>query len=341
MDVKDDGFFDEPKENEVPKVELNAETPVETEAERVRVVMPSEAAIVKLPFPDKDFDENGRVKKLRGRIVKKLLKCELKYYLPILITVVSIVLLAGLFFGASLKIMIENMERAAATNYEHEVSDEVLLAVLFSGLFYIFCCYGGIFFMQIFPVSRYNKNFFKNEGYLTFSIPASAEEHIAAKRIGAIICSVAAFLAVGVSLFAVLLITGGVEPFFEEFWAIISSLYGLEGFGTHAVFFTVEMVISFLLGIVLTPCLYGAMSCLLSKLTGGWKLIWVIITVVVCVALVEIAYTYVATYGISTWLMTPMGLHIFAWLGILVQAGLIIGCIAYEIHYLKKKLDLK
>ena len=77
MDVNQEEFFEEFKSETAPMVE---DTPI------------------KLPLPDEDFNEFGQVKKVRGRMLKKLLKNEMKHYLPILLGLGGLILLLSIFF---------------------------------------------------------------------------------------------------------------------------------------------------------------------------------------------------------------------------------------------------
>ncbi len=324
MDIKQDDFFEEVTQLEIVLPELKRE-------EESLELNP---ASVKLPLPPEDFDDNGRVRKVRKRVLNKLLKCEFRYYLPVVCILSGIILVLGLVFGAALR----NMMREEMTESEMIVG---VFALLPSMLLYVIACGGTSVFMQIYPIVRYNKNFFQSEGYMTFSIPATAEEHVLAKRLGAIVGTFIVSVAMGISVVFIILFLGG----FSEVWAsmemVIEVLMGeMAGDWGHYVLLLIEAALSGLVGMFLTPSLYGAASCLLSKISGGMKLALSILIVFFSVGCGQLVFSYVVTYG-TAWISTPLGNHIYQWISIVVKAALTVACILFEIWYIKKRMDLR
>ncbi len=321
MDVRQDNFFDEISPSGEQVAPLN-----ETK---------HEVAEVTLPFPQQDYNKQGELKKVRGRVLKKLLKSEWKHYALITGILMAWVLLMGLIFGI--------VSRATLTDSEgyYENSGELLLSLL-TTLLFVFTCSGAVLFAQIYPVARYNKNFFQNEGYLTFSIPASMEEHVFAKRIAAVLCSLGMFLSVALASVLAILISGGLYEMGEEisFYIEIFSEFGFSSTG-EGVLSVIESIISGIIGLFLLPAAYGAMSCALSKSSGNKKTFTVLILVFLGVGVAESILSSVLVYGTELLSATVVGRHIASWLGILLQAGLTVGCTAFEIFYLKRKMDLK
>lgn len=318
MDVRQDDFFEE------------AGTKATFAGENT-----AKSSTVTLPFPKSDYNKKGELKKVRGRVLKKLLKSEWKHYALVTGILMAWVLIMGLIFGL--------VSRTTLTDSEgyYENSGEILLSLL-TTLLFVFTCSGAILFAQIYPVVRYNKNFFQNEGYLTFSIPASMEEHVFAKRIAAILCTVAMFLAVLLASLLALFISGGLYSMGEEisFYIEIFSEFGFSTPG-EGVLSVIESVISGIIGLFLLPAAYGAMSCALSKSTGNKKLFTVLVLVFLAVGIAESVLSSLLVYG-TDWLpSTIVGRHIANWISIFLQAGLAVGCTAFEIFYLKHKLDLK
>ncbi len=309
MDVKDD-FFDEPLQNEAPM---------------------SEFAEVPLPFPEKDYNKKGQLKKVRGRVLGKLLKCEFKYYLPIFCTVMALVLFSGVFFSFALRSYLAAMDTEAYYN----ASDREFFLTFFSGLLFVAGCTGGLLYAQIFPVLRYNKNFFQSEGYLTFSVPASVEEHVFAKRIAAIVISLATFFVVALTILFAVLVNGGLDNVIE----IFKDLFGVTG--VSGAFLGIELALSGLFGGLLMISLYAVVSCFLSKSSGKRKMGTTILLVFIGVGILESLLSYLLTFGEMFFPTTELGMHLFTCLTILVQAALTVVCTLVEIWYLKKKLDLK
>ncbi len=317
MDIEKDVFFEEPIANEGGTYE-NTE--------------------VVLPFPPKDFKKNGRLKRLRGRVLGRLLKAELTYYLPILLTVVGLLLFSGLFFGISLRQELKN------TDY-YDTDHTTMFFVVTSAMFFLFACVGGFVFMQIYPVVRYNKSFFQNEGYLTFSLPASMEEQVFAKRIAAVACSLIVGLAVALSIGVVMLFNGSFlgelgKDIFNSLLFELEYAYGAN-LRAQGWLFIVEAVLSLLIGVVMLPCLYAVLSCLLSKTAGKRKAGLTILLVFIGVGIVQAFLSYLLGFGEAFLPDTPVGLHISAWISIALELALTVGSILLEIWYLKNKLDLK
>ena len=153
---------------------------------------------VKFPIPESDY-KNGKLKKVRGRMLKKLLKYEMEYlFLPVLIGSI-LVLVFSLLLGLQIRTL-------AKGNTE-------VTAPLFS-LFITLYGYSA-FAMLILPIGlsdrRMRKNFFEGEGAVTFSIPASAEEHLFAKHLATMITGAISFVAVALSFFILLLLIGALK----------------------------------------------------------------------------------------------------------------------------------
>ncbi len=317
MDVNQEEFFEEFKSETAPMVE---DTPI------------------KLPLPDEDFNEFGRVKKVRGRMLKKLLKNEMKHYLPILLGLGGLILLLSIFFAIQFRI---DLSRTEAGD-EYELPGLLIL----SATLYIVSMFAMAIYAFVAPIQRYENNFFKNEGYLTFSIPASMEEQVFAKRISAIICSVASTVVsiVSVLLIALIMLDSAiletvVGSIFEEYVAMYSSE------PVHAVLFTIEDILSAIVGLFTLPCLFCAGSCVFSRFSRRKQMVVGFLVGLAIFTVIESTFIALissgATEGILQSMLTPVGQHIWNWLGIIFEAGIAVGCIFFELHFLKKKLDLK
>lgn len=312
MDIKD-GVFEEFNENTPPVYEDKQ---------------------IKLPLPDEDFDENGRVKPLRKRMLKKLLRQEMKYYMPMMSFILACVLGVGLLFSIFLRITIHTPD-VWDSNY-------FLWIFIPSVVLYIYGIIGGSLFSIIYPVTRYNKNFFKGEGYLTFSIPASAEEHIFAKRIAAIICQLVMTVAIIVSLVMLVLIVGVGAEFLDALgilFAAIGELYTLEP--VHAALFTLEALVFLAISACVGPSIFGAASCFMSKKTERKKIATTVVIVFIAVGVVNSLLSMLTEAILLPLLDSMVGIHIAIWAYLLINAGVTVLCVLYEIKFLKNKLDLK
>ncbi len=310
MGVNQDDFFEEVKANEAPKYETKG---------------------VSMPFPAEDYDKKGNLKKCRPRVLRKLLKYEWKYYFPLTIVVMALLLVSGLYFGLCIR-------SEALTEGDGAVE---LLLSLSSILIFLFACVGGVIFSQVFPVVRYNKNFFQNEGYLTLSVPASAEEHILAKRIAAVLCTLAVGAALILTLFIVFLLNNSVGDFSSEVDNWVGGYLEVEVTLFDKILFTAESILSGAAVILLMPTAYGAISCFLSKANGKKKTFIVLLLVFFGTSIVETLLSYFLVFWETVLPATTAGLHIYNWVNILLEVGLTVACTFYEIGYLKRKLDLK
>lgn len=318
MDVKNSEVFEEFNENQATMSLTNEIAPTETNA--------------KLPLPETDFNKTGKLKKVRKRMLKKLLKVELNYYLLPVIFFSVFVLVLGVFFAILLHDELQNPTEG------HKINGLLIL----SGMMYAYAAGGFGIYTYIAPVQRYNKNFFKEEGYLTFSVPASMEEHVLAKRIAAIACSLFAGLVIWVSILLTCLIADGgnfLNLLNIEFSGIFENLFKNEP--VHTVFFTIEFAFISLIGGLMMPCVFGAVSCALSKYTGKKKSGITVLLVFIAVSAIESLFISTVTTDILNIFNSPVGVHIGLWIIILLQAGLTVGAFLFEIYYLKKKLNLR
>lgn len=315
MDVKDD-FFEETFQNEGEPSS-------------------ADSSVIKLPLPPEDFDEFGQVRKLRKRMLKKLFKQEMRFYAPIIGLLSGLVVLASIVFSIAFRILWALPEDADTT---------FLTIFLFgSGIVYVYGAIGLSIFSFIYPVWRYNKNFFQSEGYLTFSVPASMEEHLFAKRISAVLCQIVSSLAITISLVALCSIFGG----WEEVGLVFSQIF--EGLGdafflepVHMTLFSVEILLLMIASSLMTPCVYGLASCLLSKMTGKKKLGTIIVLVFLLVGAVESVVMWVIELVLVPLMFSGLvGIHIALWLFLLVFVAITIVCWIFELRFLKTKMDLK
>ena len=249
MDIKNDQVFDEFNTNEPTMYATNGETCEKTQ--------------FPLPLPKEDFDKNGKLKKVRKRMLKKLVKTEIKHYKLGYLFFSVFVIVLGIFFA----ILLRN-ELQAPPRDEYRINGLLIL----SGLMYAYAAGGFGIYAYVAPVHRYNKNFFKEEGYLTFSIPASMEEHVLAKRLTTMLGLLISGAVVTISIIITCLIADRAN-FISEFFVELSYIYDnvFKNEPVHTVFFTIELTIMGIVGWFMMPCVFGAVSCALSKFTGKKK----------------------------------------------------------------------
>ncbi len=353
MDVKENGFFDEANENKAPMVEVNEETTtaVETEVnlieqegmESAPSVQPTvgsmetqpvtaelpyvetSAPTLKLPFPPEDYNKKGNVKKLRGRMLKKLLKQEISYYLIVMLAISGLLLVSCVFLRFTIHI-VKNSE------YSNPLFSMTVAAIVL----YAFSAMGGFLYASLYPVIRYNKNFFQNEGYLTFSIPASVEEHVFAKRIGAILCSL--WMSV-VFVITVIIAFGGVglKEIVQDISMDVSMIF--EESTGQIVLFYIEIFLRTFINLIMMQTLYGLVSSWLSNMTSKRKTIVVLLGAGLLSSVISGVFSGVTMDFIIS--PTVVSLHLYLWVEIIFYAACTVGGMALEIYYLKHKMDLK
>ena len=277
------------------------------------------------PLPEEDYRQNGKLKNVRGRILKKLLKYEFKYYLkPMLIAVAALFAVATTLCVLGCFLTAEDIQGTG--------EDLRFLFWMLSLLLFVF----GSLFVLLFPFilahKRYKKQFFTAEGYLTLSIPASAQEHILAKRIAAYVMSAAASVLVTIAVLVALI------PIF---------LLALKGaFGTMS---PIEVnsnagdVIYNLLQSLIWPLLFlaleGGYLCWQHRGLKKWM-------VALLVAGIYILSMFVNIFlGGLIFTLSPQVLDLIyeigKWVLLAVEMGALYLLFLYETQTLQKKINLK
>ncbi len=340
MELKDDLFEEfapdeKEREGEVPVAatgENQAPNGQEKGNEAPKYAFTEKSEPVKLPFPPEDYDKKGNLKKVRGRVLRKLIKNEIKHYLPFTLGFMGLLLLTGIFCGLGMREVLQSTP--AAEGVFPEIVNVTAL------LLFIACCTGALIFATAYPIVRYEKNFFQSQGYLTFSIPASMEEQVLAKRIVAALCSYAMSIVLVLSVFLVVLCSGDMRwetPWKEGIFALSNEVYLKGG---HAVAYMIESLLSAMVSGVTVPSVFAALACLLSKTSGKRKVGLIILLIFLGTTVVDaFSATFLTTDNIFP--RTAVWAHISVWLSILLEGAVAVGCILFEVWYLKHKLDLK
>ncbi len=160
-------------------------------------------------------------------MVKKLLKYELLHYIRALLPFELIVLVVAFFSR-----IIQIFDNGSQT-YDIVFYSSVVMFVI-SILLCLVMCF-------VTAITRYYKNFFTAEGYLTMTLPVTGNQHILSKWITAFLSVFASMIVV---LFSVCVCTFG-EPLFEILKAIgylYKRCYQYTGFTT--IFLTIEGILT-------------------------------------------------------------------------------------------------
>ena len=274
-------------------------------------------------LPDGDYNKKGEVKKVRGRMLKKLLKYEMRA----LLTWLYICL--GVLGGITVLVCI-------LLNLPLLHNENAFLPVLLITLLYIYSVIAAIFTPFFIAVNRYHKNFFKEEGYLTFSIPASMEEHVLAKHISGLIAVGVGFVAGAISLVLVYWITPA-----SELLDVIGAIFPFEPFSTSMFFEILETVIIGIAFFIFLFCGAGALNCWGQKFNKKGSIIWRILLVYVICTVISSLWTSLFEEAMLWLNVDSVGIHVGNCLTILLYAGLTVFSVWYELRFLKRKLNLK
>ena len=277
----------------------------------------------KRPFPDTDY-KNGQVKPVRGRMLKKLMKYELKSLFSGLW--ITLAILAGMTVLICILLSVNS----------GKISDKVDIFDLFGvfflfALLYLYSLLAGIVVPIVIAGSRYYNNFFKDEGYLTFSIPATAEEHILAKHLSGMIATAIGAVCSILSVIIVSLVAGG----FERGTADVA----LKGFS--GVMYDIEQVLIGIVGFVTLFCVMGAMSCFAQKFDKRKHVILRFVLIYVIIMVVSTLVSAIGGMELTLFFATEAGLHLGSVLTLLGLSLLAVFCFWYERRTLKYKLNLK
>ena len=279
------------------------------------------------PFPDGDYNKRGKLRTVRGRVLKKLLKYEFKAYLnPMLI------MFAALFAIAITLCILGSSLTEADWNYSSENAGKMLSWTIALVVF-VWVAFTAVFFPLGFGTKRYHKQFFTSQGYLTLSIPASPEEQILAKRIAVLTAMavglIGAFIAIVIAFLPVLGYMGGdvIAP------SDPSETAQVNGWDV------LYVILEFLLTPILLASACGAFACWRHR---GLKT-WMIVLLGVCAYMLSTVLA-VLTAGLSVelhWETWQTLLTIGKWVFFFIKCGVAYLLFRYETQTLRKKINLK
>ena len=117
--------------------------------------------------------------------------------------------------------------------------------------------YAALIVTFILCIVRFYKNLFSNEGYLSFTLPVSTNQHLFTKLFSAVVCSVIVFL----SVIAATLITVSGDILNEAVKAGVYLLKNLiavlpKGGTMHLVLYVIEFIVIMLLSVISSYLLY-------------------------------------------------------------------------------------
>lgn len=269
-----------------------------------------------LPFPKTDYDKNGNLKKLRGRVLKKLLKYEFQWYGKILLPCII-----GLF-AFSLFLLLTS----ALLKDKEESLD---LFITMPMILYVYAIGAIVTIPVVLAIIRYSGNLFKGGAYQNLTLPVSMEEHVFTKRLTACVSFLAAvFSAIICGIIGSLALSE--TPLFSGWqFELIDILNAIEGL--------------LLLVVITVFCfnLMATLTCFFRSFSGGKRALAIIVTIIGSFLFLQTFLLSFARFGVYDILYgTPLVQHISRWLTILLFAGLSAFCLWYEIKTLKRKVRI-
>lgn len=320
MDVNEQDVFEEFATQSEPIKSEEMQTP--STVEKTLPVIEEE---ITFPLPENDYNKKGKLKTVRGRMLKKLLKYEFRAIMP------ALYLCLGLLFGLTvLACVVFNLP-----SYENEALSTLLILTV---ILYLYGVLATVIVPFIVAIHRYEKHFFKEQGYLTFSIPASAEEHILAKHLSG---TIAALIGIVASIISVIIVVCSSALFLEIFEGVLEVVPMPETNLVSDIFETIEGIILALITIVGVFCVAGALTCWGQKFNKKGA---IVLRVVIAYILLMVVETVGMMWGteLLIWFETdPVGLHVGNVLLILLYSAISVLCVCYQLHRVKNKLNLK
>ncbi|MBQ9730059.1 MAG: hypothetical protein IJV80_04515 [Clostridia bacterium] len=282
--------------------------------------------LLKEGFPPADYKENGELKSVRWRVIKKLLKYEYRAVLPIMLVCFGALLILSILVGFR---FVATVEELTGDMQEETFGDGLGMMGL---LLYVYLTMAVVVLPLILYERRYEKNLFSAEGYLTLATPVSAQEHVLAKHFAAITVELLS-IAVAIGCFALMFaVSGG--------FAILE-LFGLV-FENGSVLSTIEGIFFVLVGTVMIFCASGAITCWLQRFTKKQRSVIISVSVIAIVVLVNVVTPLLETWGIMAFVYESEILsHVWTWVQILFFAFISVLFYLYEVKTLQKNVNLQ
>lgn len=161
----------------------------------------------------------------------KLLKYEIKATARIFLPVYAVLLIYSAI-DTIISFLSGNQWRAP------EIISMVVYAMILAGVFVM---------TLIVIIQRFYKNLLTDEGYLMFTLPAKASQHIFSKLLTSMLWSAASGIAAAASILIIGIGKRFSEDFIYEFFRVIKDLF--QHFNVSSVFFMLEAVLVFVVGL--------------------------------------------------------------------------------------------
>lgn len=270
-------------------------------------------------------------------MVKKLIKHEFSALGRLMLPVLAAVLAIGIFTKI---IFLFESDTTAYTIIEGSSYFLLVVAIIASFVLAV-----------IFAVVRYYKNLFSCEGYLSFTLPVTAGQHLFVKALAAVTFQIATAI---VAILTLLIALPG-EVWAEVYTVVVEPLNELSLFinPVHFVFWAIEIILIFISSMIYNCFLYY--TCITIGQTAKKNRIIFAVAVYFAYYIIMQILTTVVTVIISvasyTNIFEPIGLfievHPYLWAHGLLIGLSILNCVLTLIAYLichkiiRKKLNLE
>ncbi len=210
-------------------------------------------------------------------MVKKLFKYEIAAYLRVWVPAQLILLVVALFGRAA--------QLLEADNFVYEALFSFTLII------YATCVIASISFTMIFAIIRYYRNLFTSQGYLSFTLPVSASQHIFVKTATAVLFNIASVI---VAFISFIIISMG--DFFVEFMKAVGYLSNIafKAVGSDFVFYIIEAIVLLIIYITTSYMLYIVCITIGQKANKG-RIGFAILAYGVIYVITQIIYTVIQT----------------------------------------------
>ena len=267
-----------------------------------------------LPFPKTDYDKNGNLKKLRGGVLKKLLKYEFIFYGKILLPCIIGLFAVTLFVWFTSFLLKDN-------------KDMLFMVVDLMSILLSYALMAVVTIPVVLCIIRYSGGFFKGRAYQTLTLPVSIEEHVFSKRVAACVSYFASCISAGVCLMICISVLSE-EPLFSgwdfEFIYILNFI---------------EVLILIFVIAVFVFNLIATLTCFFRSFSGGKRAMAIVFTIIGGFVFMQTYLICFVKFGAyDLFLATPLIQHVSRWLTILLFVGLSALCLWYEIRTLKKNV---
>lgn len=283
-----------------------------------------------------DLNGDGKIKAVRGHMLKKLLKYDfralLKFLVPCYIVLGALAVLCAICLPIAEHVS-ESQSSGVGTNVFMSAAVSIIMLYVLGVVLCSTVCIINI-------AVRFLKNLFGTEGYLTLSIPATPEEQISSKLISGFLTILLTLLVAIASIFIVAFpYWKEVFPAMEEVFVGIGEIY--RQYPIDGVLWTVEIVLFLLMAIIFNLQIVYACVCVGQMIVNKSRVGAAAIAYVIYLAVSQVIYIFFMSTGFLGGLIdSSVAAHLFLWILIVLAAGGSVGLFFFERYVLKNKVNL-